>query len=137
MENNTKSIKLEKFFYNVDYLNKAIELSGTGVEDTILNDSIMIRFSLVYESACKVLKDYLNQKGIVTNTLPDEIFNSAIFYEVISNEDIWMNMIKDRTLTEDDYDNLDNFYKHYADVSNRIKNEYAPEINKLVEKLKA
>lgn len=137
MENNTKSIKLEKFFYNVDYLNKAIELSGTGVEDAILNDSIIIRFSLVYESVCKVLKDYLNQKGIVTNTLPDEIFNAAIFYGVISNEDAWMNMIKDRALTEDDYDDLDNFYKHYSEVSNRIKNTYTSEINKLAEKLKA
>ena len=62
-------------------------------------------FEIICELGWKVLKDYLFTQGIVANT-PNEVIKEAFSKEVISNGQIWIDMVKARNATSHEY-NMD------------------------------
>ena len=59
-------------------------------------------FEIVCELGWKVLKDYLYENGIKVQ-LPKEVIKEAFSKDVISNGQIWIDMIEDRNSTLHEY----------------------------------
>ena len=78
-------------------------------------------FEIVIELGWKVLKDYLAQKGIRALT-PNDVIKEAFSAEIISDGQIWINMVKDRNTSSHEY-NIDKVDEILAKVSTIYYNE--------------
>ena len=78
-------------------------------------------FEIVIELGWKVLKDYLAQKGIRALT-PNDVIKEAFSAEIISDGQIWINMVKDRNTSSHEY-NTDKVDEILAKVSTIYYNE--------------
>lgn len=93
-------IKLEKFNKALVAL-EAIYLKP--VQDDRSNvDATIQRFEFTFELAWKFLKDYFIERDIELY-YPREIIQEAFAVNLISDEDIWIKMLKDRNLTSHTY----------------------------------
>lgn len=88
------------------------------------------RFKFTHELAWKVLKDYLEFEGVTgivgSRSAVREAFNAGI----ISNGQIWMNMIESRNRTVHTYQK-----KILIDEYNKIVNIYVTELKALIKTL--
>ena len=78
-------------------------------------------FEIVIELGWKVLKDYLSQKGIRALT-PNDVIKEAFAAEIISDGQIWINMVKDRNTSSHEY-NIGKVDEILAKVSTVYYNE--------------
>ena len=78
-------------------------------------------FEIVVELSWKVLKDYLAQKGIRALT-PNDVIKEAFAAETISDGQIWINMVKDRNTSSQEY-NTDKMDEILTKVSTVYYNE--------------
>ena len=62
-------------------------------------------FEVCFELAWKVLKDYLDENGVKVY-LPKEVIKEAFSFEVISNGQLWIDMLNARNSISHEY-NLD------------------------------
>lgn len=73
-------------------------------EQTVANrDSAIQRFEFTYELSWKSLKRYLQDQGIVALT-PRACFMEAFRIGIISDDEQWIRMGKDRNMTVHTYD---------------------------------
>jgi nucleotidyltransferase substrate binding protein (TIGR01987 family) len=116
-------IKFEKFTKALAAL-EAIYLHPI-TEDRVNIDATIQRFEFTFELCWKFLKDYLQEQGLNLN-YPKEVIKEAFASGIISNEDVWLNMLSDRNLTSHSYDQTlaDQIYL-------RIK-DYVPELKQLL-----
>lgn len=122
MRSQLKFETFKKAFQSLEaiYL-KPIEADRSNVDATIQ------RFEFTIELAWKWLKDYFLEHDIILY-YPKEILQEAYRVQLIENENVWLNMLKDRNLTSHTYD------EKLADaIYQRIK-EYVPAFRKLLEK---
>jgi len=122
MRSQLKFETFKKAFQSLEaiYL-KPIEADRSNVDATIQ------RFEFTIELAWKWLKDYFLERDIILH-YPKEILQEAYRVQLIENENVWLNMLKDRNLTSHTYD------ENLADaIYQRIK-EYVPAFRKLLEK---
>lgn len=71
--------------------------------DNDINKLALIQgFEIVVELGWKVLKDYLAQKGIRALT-PNDVIKEAFSAEILSDGQIWVNMVKDRNTSSHEY----------------------------------
>lgn len=113
--------------------NKALEQLSKFIKKEELNEleeqGFIQSFEYNYELSWNTIKDYFEHQG------QTEIFGSrdairlAFKMGLIENGEIWMNMIKSRTLTSHTY-NEDTA----RDIADKIKNEYYVEFLKLKQK---
>ncbi len=66
-------------------------------------DLVVKRFEFTYEMSWKTIKRYLDFIGIVCNN-PRSCFKEAFSQELISDENIWIDMIEKRNLSSHIYD---------------------------------
>lgn len=78
-------------------------------------------FEIVVELGWKVLKDYLAQKGVRALT-PNDVIKEAFSAEIISDGQLWINMVKDRNTSSHEY-NTDKMDEMLAKVSTVYYNE--------------
>lgn len=98
-------------------------------EDRSNIDATIQRFEFTFELAWKFLKDYFFERGLELN-FPKEVIQQAFAVNLIANEEVWVNMLKDRNMTSHTYD------EQLADeIYNRIK-LYVPELHKLLDNIK-
>lgn len=90
---------LKKFIELVDN-NELYEKEGFG---DIYLDALVKRFEFTYEMAWKALKHFLDFMGI-TATYPRMVFKEAYAQQIISDEDVWLEMIEQRNLSSHIYD---------------------------------
>lgn len=64
--------------------------------------ALMQSFEIIIELGWKVLKDYLETKGIRALT-PNDVIKEAFSAEIISDGQIWLSMIKDRNTSSHEY----------------------------------
>lgn len=106
----TKQLRAEDGLYNfsnaLKRLLSAIErkkaLQEEGFEDLYL-DVIVKRFEFTYEMAWKSLKRYLEYLGLEA-TSPRAVFKEAYAQGLIQDQDVWLDMIEQRNLSSDVYD---------------------------------
>ncbi|MGC8764726.1 MAG: nucleotidyltransferase substrate binding protein [Brevinematia bacterium] len=116
--------KLLNFCKALSRLEEALKIE---TEEDIIVDAVIQRFEFVYELSWKLLKAFLEYKGITSSDYPREIFRIAFNYGLIKNNEKWESMIKDRNLTSHIYDESIAF-----EVFERVKSDYL----KLFEDLK-
>lgn len=76
-----------------------------GFEDIYL-DLVVKRFEFTFEMAWKALKRYLSYLGIEAKN-PRSVFKEAFAQKIISDENIWLDMIEQRNLSSHIYDEFE------------------------------
>ena len=117
-------IKFEKFKKALISL-EAIYLKPMQ-EDRSNIDATIQRFEFTFELSWKFLKDYFMERDLELN-FPKETIQKAFEVHLIENEDLWINMIKDRNMTSHTYDEA-----LAVEIYMRIRN-YVPEFRKLAD----
>lgn len=88
---------------------------------------LITRFKLCFELAWKTLKDYLEQTGIVFElVVPREIIKQAYAAKIITDGQVWMEMLEDRNLLTHTYDG-----SVFVKTLHTIKSNYLPALEQL------
>lgn len=97
------------------------------LSDDIIIDGIIQRFEFTFEQAWKVMKLYLEDQGILDETLaPRSTIRCAFKHKLISDGDIWIEMMLDRNRTSHMYDE-----ETAVNIVKLVKEKYIIEFNKL------
>ncbi len=121
----------------IENFNRAFELFYNMQADYVANktkDSARLAltqsFEIVFELSWKILKDYLQTKGIEA-AYPKEAIKEAFNKGTIKNGQIWIDMLADRNATSHEY-NMDKVDK----VLEKISTVYFDELCKFKEQIK-
>ncbi len=94
--------KLENFNKAVVKLEEVCNMYDN--KNEILRDSIVKRFEFTYELAWKTLKEYLVNDGIPMDIpSPRNVFKLSYQFNIIDDEQLWLNIIKDRNVSTHQY----------------------------------
>lgn len=97
------------------------------IDDDIIIDGIIQRFEFTFKQSWKVMKLYLEDQGILDEALsPRSTIRLAFKYKIISDGDIWIQMMLDRNRTSHMYDET-----IAKNIVKRIKDTYVKEFTKL------
>lgn len=111
--------RLQHFAKALDQLRKAVE------KDTLneLEEQGLIQaFEYTYELSWNMLKDYLEDQGDINITGSRDAFRLAFKRELIEEGEIWMDMVRSRTLTSHTYN------EELAEkVADAIRQRYYPQ----------
>ena len=121
-----------KYMNLVKAYNKLKEVSELyDGSNEIIRDSLIQRFEFTYELTHKTLREFMKYLGVtLDNSFPRTIFKKAYVNNLISSEEIWINLLEDRNCTSHIYnENL------ASEVAERIVKDYVPAIEELVRKL--
>jgi len=122
--------KLGNFNQALQRLKEAIEeFKQPGASD-VVRDGVIQRFEFSYELAWKTTKVYLEDIGIVDMNSPKAIIKEAYAQRLITNEDNWLLMLKDRNMTS-------HMYKEEmaVGIAKRICSSYVKELESLLQEL--
>lgn len=127
--------KLEKLNLAYNSLKEMIEFGNTAnisLEkfDEALRDSIIKKFEYTFELSWKTIKTYLEEEGYEEMSSPRKVLKQAFESNIISDEEVWSNMLEARNSTAHTYDEEKAIY--YEDV---IKNKYVKKLDELIRKL--
>ena len=85
-------------------------------------EGIIQRFEYILELAWKVLKDRMENDGVILDTIsPKGVVRQAFATKYLKNPEIWLKMIGDRNLMSHTYD-----FATFDEVIKTIKAEYMP-----------
>ena len=128
---NNDSVKTSQSLINFE---KALESLKKACEAPIKEErdmaGIIKNFEFVYELSWKSLKRKLEDEGQQTST-PKDVIRTAFKYNYIVDEELWLQLIKDRNMTVHTYDQ--NLATKLVD---HIKRIYLGEFIRLFELLK-
>ncbi|MFH0948804.1 MAG: nucleotidyltransferase substrate binding protein [Elusimicrobiota bacterium] len=119
--------------YSIEKLEKAFTKLKEGCKSAsgeLEKDGVIQRFEFTFELLWKALKIFLEEQGIEVKT-PRESLKEAFRIELIKNEEIFLDMLKDRNRTSHIYDR-----ETAEEIFGRISSQYVPAIEKVLEKLK-
>jgi nucleotidyltransferase substrate binding protein (TIGR01987 family) len=92
-------------------------------------EGLVQRFEYTFELSWKTLKDYLESQGVQVQ-FPRDIIKEAFSAGIISDGQIWMDMLDNRNLMSHTYQE-----EIFRDVVNNIHAGYFPAITQLIEYL--
>lgn len=100
-------MKKNKINQKLENLERALSRFNIALKAPLDANELMIEasiqcFEFSYELAWKVLKDILEDNGIIANS-PREIFKEAYSANFISEEMTWLSMLNDRNMTSHVY----------------------------------
>lgn len=108
-------------------LNRLEEALTKDLSDDIIVDGIIQRFEFTFEQSWKVMKLYLEDQGILDEALaPRSTIRCAYKHKLISDGDIWIEMMLDRNRTSNMYDETT-----ALNIVKLVKEKYVYEFNKL------
>jgi nucleotidyltransferase substrate binding protein (TIGR01987 family) len=120
--------RFENFYNAYKNLQQAIELANTRALSKLEDQGLIKSFEYTHELAWKVLKDFLEEQGMI-NIIGSKNATRLAFKEgIIQNGEIWMEMIEARNQTSRSY-NL----KIAADISEKILTLFYPEFKAFTE----
>ena len=112
-----KEIRWRQRFQNYDkdfnQLKKAVDLYPD-LSD-LEKEGLIQRFEYTFELAWKTLKDYLEGQDVVAK-FPRDTIKQAFHYELISDGDVWMDMLENRNLIAHTY-NEENFKRAVSAIT--------------------
>ena len=118
---------LEKSVQNLEDIRDCIKREGI---NKIYTMALIQEYEIVFELSWKTLKDYLEYNGITTDT-PRETIKEAFAKNIISDGQVWIEMMEARNKTSHTYKE-----EFATELCNDILNTYIPKINILTEFLK-
>lgn len=118
---------LEKSVQNLEDTRDCIKREGI---NKIYTMALIQAYEIVFELSWKTLKDYLEYNGITTDT-PRETIKEAFAKNIISDGQVWIEMMEARNKTSHTYKE-----EFATELCNDILNTYIPKINILTELLK-
>ena len=119
----------QDFFKALSRLEEALKKD---LSDDIIVDGIIQRFEFTFEQSWKVMKLYLEDQGILDEAVaPRSTIRCAFKHKLISDGDIWIEMMLDRNRTSHMYDETT-----ALNIVKLVKEKYVFEFEKLKEFLK-
>ena len=129
-----KDIRWKQRFDNyrraLQTLTEAVELSQQRPLSKLEQQGIIQGFEFTHELAWNVLKDYLEDQGYVSIVGSKNATRLAFKNNLISDGDVWMDMIKARNLSSHTYnvdlaenmtkDIVDRYYKAFCAMENHL-----------------
>jgi nucleotidyltransferase substrate binding protein (TIGR01987 family) len=92
-------------------------------------EGVIQRFEYIFELAWKTLKDYLEEGGLIISPVtPRQVIKEAFAAKVISNGEVWINMLDNRNLLSHTYDSF-----VFEQAVKAIAEHYLPAMAKLHE----
>lgn len=114
----------EDFFKALNRLEEALKKD---LNDDIIVDGIIQRFEFTFEQSWKVMKLYLEDQGILDEAVaPRSTIRCAFKHKLISDGDIWIEMMLDRNRTSHMYDQTT-----ALNIVKLVKEKYVFEFGKL------
>lgn len=103
--------------------------AGLAIEDPsdIERQGVIQSFEFTFELSWKTLKDYLEAQGVLCQ-FPREVIKQAFQNQIISEGELWLDMLGKRNLLAHTYDEYVAMKAYQL-----IKQHFAPQIEKLVE----
>ncbi|BAH06869.1 hypothetical protein CKR_1818 [Clostridium kluyveri NBRC 12016] len=125
--------RLDQRIYDfTNALSRLREALEKDITDDIIIDGIIQRFEFTFEQSWKVMKLYLEDQGVLDEALsPRSTIKVAFKHKIISNGDLWIEMMLDRNRTSHMYDET-----VAKSIVERIKKMYINEFNDLEKLLK-
>jgi len=127
----SEDIRWKQRFQNFD---RAFVLLRSALEEKrtlslLEKEGVIQRFEYSYELAWKTLKDYLEANGVViTPVTPRQVIKEAFAAKVISDGQVWINMLDNRNLLSHTYDSA-----VFEQAVQAIAAHYLPAMEKLHE----
>lgn len=116
--------RIKDFTNALSRLQEALEKD---ISDDIIVDGIIQRFEFTFEQSWKAMKLYLEDQGVLDEALaPRSTIKTAFKHRVISDGDIWIEMMLDRNRTSHMYDE-----DAAREIVKRIKETYIKEFSSL------
>lgn len=99
-----KIVRWKQRFQNLEQaftqLEKGLAISKP---NDIEKQGIIKSFEFTFELAWKTLKDYLEGQSVIVQ-FPRDVLKQAFHYQIITDGDIWMDMLEKRNLMAHTYD---------------------------------
>lgn len=104
---NTQDIRWKQRFDNLQSaylrLQHAVQANAKTPGDDLIQMAVIKAFEMTFELSWKTMKDYLNYNGIDVK-LPREVIKQAFANDIITDGQLWMDMLEDRNLMAHTYD---------------------------------
>ena len=108
----------------------AVDLSKQRELSDLEKQGVIQGFEFTFELAWNVMKDYLEEQGIIGIIGSKNAIRHAFTKGIIKDGDGWMEMVEDRNLASHTYDE-----ETAEKIFSAIKNNYYDLLNKLAEKM--
>lgn len=119
--------KYENFGNAVNRLNEANVAYKKNSDNDIYQDALIKRFEFTFELAWKTLREFMLDQGYSLEILsPKGVISFAWREGIISNEELWLDMLQSRNLSAHDYGR-----ELSADIADKISNRYCKELTAL------
>lgn len=119
--------KHENFSNAVNRLNEANVAYKKNSDNDIYQDALIKRFEFTFELAWKTLREFMLEQGYTLEILsPKGVIAFAWREGIISNEELWLDMLSSRNLSAHDYGR-----ELSADIADKISNRYCKELTAL------
>ena len=116
--------KHENFSNAVNRLNEANVAYKKNSDNDIYQDALIKRFEFTFELAWKTLREFMLDQGYSLEILsPKGVISFAWREGIISNEELWLDMLSSRNLSAHDYGR-----ELSADIADKISNRYCKEL---------
>jgi nucleotidyltransferase substrate binding protein (TIGR01987 family) len=120
--------RFENFNRGFVLLGEALERKPEALS-MLEKEGVIQRFEYTFELAWKTLKDYLEEGGLVISPVtPRQVLKEAFAAKVISDGNVWINMLDHRNLLSHTYDS-----SVFAQAVEAIAQHYLPAMTKLHE----
>ncbi len=84
-------------------LQHAIQINEQTPNNDLIQMALIKAFEMTFELSWKTMKDYLNYNGIDVK-LPREVIKQAFANDIITDGQLWIDMLEDRNLMAHTYD---------------------------------
>lgn len=119
--------KYENFGNAVNRLNEANVAYKRNSDNDIYQDALIKRFEFTFELAWKTLREFMLDQGYSLEILsPKGVISFAWREGIISNEELWLDMLQSRNMSAHDYGR-----ELSADIADKISNHYCKELTAL------
>lgn len=119
--------KYENFGNAVNRLNEANVAYKRNSDNDIYQDALIKRFEFTFELAWKTLREFMLDQGYSLEILsPKGVISFAWREGIISNEELWLDMLQSRNMSAHDYGR-----ELSADIADKISNRYCKELTAL------
>lgn len=120
-----------RWLYRFDNFKRAFALLSEAINtmqqrklNQLEQEGIIQRFEYTWELTWKVLKDYLEYRGIILDTVtPAAVIKAAVAANLITNGDVWMNALDSRNKMSHTYN-----FKKFEKIIIDIEKHYYPEL---------
>jgi len=121
--------KFNNFKNAISRLNEGINLFDG---DELARDGIIQRFEFTFELAWKTLKAVFEDEGLIGLNSPKTVLREALTAGLISDEELWLDMLNDRNSTTHIYSE-----SLSLDIYNRIHDRYGIALEELAKNIES